>query len=30
MKTAVRRWAPYVALSLALALAVGYGWYRMS
>ncbi|MGW6513280.1 hypothetical protein ACWGCP_38250 [Streptomyces niveus] len=30
MKTAVRRWAPYVALSLALALAAGYGWYRMS
>ncbi|MET9552185.1 hypothetical protein [Streptomyces sp. NPDC006645] len=30
MKSAVRRWAPYVALSLALALAAGYGWYRMS
>ncbi|GGJ90866.1 hypothetical protein GCM10011583_22850 [Streptomyces camponoticapitis] len=30
MKAAVRRWAPYVALSLALAVAAGYGWYRMS
>ncbi|MEV0780676.1 hypothetical protein ACIBLA_27200 [Streptomyces sp. NPDC050433] len=30
MKTAIRRWAPYVALSLALVLAAGYGWYRMS
>ncbi|WP_405674591.1 hypothetical protein OG292_01705 [Streptomyces sp. NBC_01511] len=26
----IRRWAPYVALSLALAVAAGYGWYRMS
>ncbi|WP_405792070.1 hypothetical protein [Streptomyces sp. NBC_01506] len=26
----IRRWAPYVALSLILAVAAGYGWYRMS
>lgn len=27
---AIRRWAPGIAVSLALALAAGYGWYRMS
>ncbi|TXL89833.1 hypothetical protein [Streptomyces sp. IB2014 016-6] len=27
---AIRRWGPYLALSLVLVVATGYGWYRVS